>query len=246
MSTPPAAHVQPTIMEGNSEICSPLDLTLAKCRLPMYVDGAQDSKSDSNVSESSPILISSGDSVGRNTIVIEDSPPASNDNQIVNFDSVARNTIVIQDSPPASNELHTTNESSQISTVTDFSTLTVSTHGTFDSANDISSPDHTYAIGVQRSNSQQGGSYNGTCNIDLEALLQGEDDTPISGSDINVQAEPARLTLDDLKPDVNFDQFKRKLLATSSPKPAPRKTKRKILQDKEESFTAIDTSAKRR
>ena len=116
MSTPPAAHVKPTIMEGNSEICSPLDLTLAKCRLPMYVDGAQDSKSDSNVSESSPILISSGDSVGRNTIVIEDSPPASTDNEIVNFDSVTRNTIVIQDSPPASNEMHTTNESSQIST----------------------------------------------------------------------------------------------------------------------------------
>ena len=54
-------------------------------------------------------------------------------------------------------------------------------------------------------------------------------DTIISGSDWKIEREPTLLTIDDLKPDVSYEQFKNKVFASSSPKPKPIVTRKKIL-----------------
>ena len=129
------------------------------------------------------------------------------------------------------------------STVSNFSTLTTSTHGTFDSRN-ISREAGTEIkrnvfkkIGAD-DNSQLEGidadvqSLNGTCDMDMDKYLEGEEcDETVSGGNNQFKCEYPTLTLDDLVHDEDYKEFKKQLFFTSSPKPAPSATKRKILDE---------------
>ena len=115
--------------------------------------------------------------------------------------------------------------------------MSASTHGTYDTRNlNNTTEDHTYAYAYSQNNeSDNSGSdvnpqdLNGTCNVDLDAVMQGDsDDSPVCGSEPAFQREPTSLTIHDLMPETSYEEFQRKLFVHSSPKrPAPKNVKRK-------------------
>ena len=158
----------------------------------------------------------------------------------------------------------TVSEEGSINNYSDLSTITISSHGTFASENqsgdeeaDESSPvPHSSTstdeyssplislnlspkILVRQPNEAQ--SLNGTCNVNLTAILEGdEDDEIVSGSEINSQREHSDLTIEDVVSDREFEKFKDNLFVTSSPKRPPRFRKKTMQKDFQYSSSSSD------
>ena len=194
---------------------------VSKMRIPIYVDGTQDSQSDSSTSA---IVISSGQSSSEDsgaTVLIGGSVTSSPSTVLISSsNSTNGNMSPIMYNRSSSPIIVSDGESSQVSSVSDFSTLTASTNGTFDSAHDTSMIDHNYAV--------QGGSNNSPLQEN------GPGSSPVAGSQMSGQSGRAKITMDDLKPDVSYNEFEKRVNKTSAPKkksPKKKPVKRKILQD---------------
>ena len=260
---PPPAHSTKNTFSMRSAIqVSPLDLSKGVTKIkkvpsssPMYVDGANDTRSSrrslSESSISSSILETEGDPTQPPSPPVEVSSSGSSDVPV----------IVIDDSDSSNGNnanplaVRYTGEESTID-LADFSTISASTHGTYDTRNlNNSTQDHTYAYGYSQNNeSDNSGSdvnrhdLNGTCNVDLDAVMQGHsDDSPVCGSEAAFHREPTSLTIWDLMPETSYEDFERKLFVHSSPKrPAPKNVKRKsVFRDLGENDDDEDKRKKR-
>ena len=132
-----------------------------KCKIPMYVDGTQDSKSESSISSS---ILESQNSLSNPTQ--PQSPPVD----VSSLESDEKSILLLEDTPPAQDEK---DDSDDVSSVSDFSTITISTHGTFATENQSVDLDHSYSVAV-RPDSQGEKYYNGTCNVDLDVMMEGD------------------------------------------------------------------------
>ena len=253
---PPPAHVHKKRSSAEKTI-APLDLSKTaskKCSLTiMYIDGANDSRDSEKADESSisssiletqdnptqpqtpPVYVSSNDSDISEVVIVSQPPasPPSTDESIISHTTYSSNGQ--------------SDEEDDGSSVSNFSTLTASTNGTFDTEN-LNRSSESEAVNPDTDGSESDEeSLNATCNIDLDAYYaESEDDEAVSGSNMQSEREPTTITLNDLVKDAKdsqYEQFKDKLFVASSPKPAPRPTKRKILPDeRDDSSDSSDES----
>ena len=182
----------------------------------MYVDGAHSSTSDSSGSSDRSILV-------------------------VQSNSCASTSPYSQHDPDTGSQ---PSQGSNSSSDADMSTLSSPANGTLEFANEI--PQMSEARAIQPT-TQNRYDYNGTCNMDLDGLLTDYS----SGNNLNdwnqifavkfnydytstifqwhVNAIIVYIRLCFRRGDVSYKSFRRQIFASSSPKPPPQNTRRKII-----------------
>ena len=201
-----------------------------------------------------PLNMSSNDDADAPVIILDHNSPSTATRNIENghYSGDNASTLVISSGNEEDNDNDSTlgygdGPHDETITVSDSSTLTAETNETFDRSVGAETRevehDHRYAeVGAETHEVEgdhtyaeikepRGQDLNGTCNIDLDRVMDGDisvdADEPVAGSLERFRREPTKLTMADLVADKDYEQFQAKLFVHSSPKPPLKPVRRK-------------------